>query len=94
MLSLNHKLTAQEALQFGFVAALYENEREVWNRLEQVGKLPLASIVANKSLLRRFTMAELTAANKNEINCLIERITSEEAFEAMMNFQMARKSKL
>lgn len=87
-------MSAQEAHQFGFVSHVYEKEQEVWDRLEQISKLPLGSFIANKSLLRKFTIEELEAANQSEINLLVERMGSEEAFNAMVNFQLSRKNKL
>jgi Delta3-Delta2-enoyl-CoA isomerase len=96
MLSLNHKLTASEALNFGFVAKVYENINEVWEKLSQIEKLPMGSIITNKKLMRKFTIEELKKANLAEIEQLVLRMQSEEALEAMLNFQAskAKKSKL
>lgn len=95
MLQLNHKLTAQEAYNFGFVAAVYKDVSEVWKKLEQISDLPIGSIIANKKLTRKFTIEELEKANYAEADALSERFGSEEALMAMMNFQSRRaKSKL
>lgn len=93
MLMLNHKMTAQEALSFGFVAQIYKNEQEVWNKLKQIETLPLGSILANKKLTRKFTIEELESANKSEIEQLGERFLSEDAVNAILSFQQSRQKK-
>lgn len=93
MLQLNHKMTAKEALSFGFVASVYKNEKEVWQKLNQITELPLGSILTNKMLMRKFTLNELEKANLNEAEQLVERMQSEEAFMAMVNFQSSRAKK-
>lgn len=95
MLMLNHKMGAREALSFGLVAHIYQNEKEVWDKLEQIKELPLGSIIANKKLTRKFTVTELENANLSEFDELEKRMVTEEAFMAMINFQQRRnKSKL
>ena len=93
MLMLNHKMDAREALAFGFISGIYKDEREVWDKLEQIKRLPIASIITNKNLMRRFSIDELELANLNEVKGLEERMQSPEALEAMVNFQMSRKNK-
>lgn len=94
MLMLNHKLTAQEAVKYNFVAEIYNNEQEVWEKLKQIDQLSLGSIKANKKLLRKFTINELEEANKLEIEELARRANSEEALLAIMRFSQVKKSKL
>lgn len=93
MLMLNHKMSAQEAFAFGFVACVYKNEREIWAKLNQISHLPIGSIKANKRLIRKFTIDELEQANLNENDELNERFSSEEAFQALLRFQEARRNK-
>lgn len=92
MLMLNHKMSAREALSFGFVAQVYQNEQEVWEKLKQIEKLPLGSIIANKKLTRKFTIHELENANLSEFEELEKRMTTEEAMMAMISFQQSRKN--
>lgn len=96
MLMLNHKMTASEAYQFGFVAEVYKDVQTIHEKLKQVGQLPLGSIMANKRLTRKFTIKELEAANLSEADELAGRFQSEEALMAMIRFQesKANKSKL
>jgi peroxisomal 3,2-trans-enoyl-CoA isomerase len=94
MLLLNHKLSAQEAHQIGFVAHVYRNESEVWDKLKQIDKLPMGSIVAGKKLIRAPIIDNMLKANNAEIAALKKLFESEEALEAIINFQMRRKSKL
>lgn len=86
-------MTAKEALAFGFVAHVYQNEQEVWDKLKQIEKLPLGSIMANKRLTRKFTIEELESSNLSEFAELEKRMVTEEAFMAMLNFQESRKNK-
>lgn len=95
MLQLNHKLTADEAYKFGFVADIYKDVSEVWKKLDQIQDLPVGSIIANKKLTRKFTIEELEKVNLAEADGLGERFGSEEALMAMINFQSRKaKSKL
>lgn len=93
MLNLNHKMSAKEALAFGFVSHVYKNEQEIWDKLKQIEELPLGSILANKNLTRKFTISELENANKSEIEFLTERMLSGDALAAMLKFQETRQSK-
>jgi Delta3-Delta2-enoyl-CoA isomerase len=91
MLNLNHKMTAIEAQSIGFVAKVYQNTQEVLQKLNQIENLPMGSILANKMLMRKFTIDELRKANLAEIDQLVDRMGSEEALMAMVNFQSNRK---
>uniref|UniRef100_A0A1B0CMI3 Enoyl-coa hydratase/isomerase n=1 Tax=Lutzomyia longipalpis TaxID=7200 RepID=A0A1B0CMI3_LUTLO len=95
MLLLNHKLTAQEALQFNFVSEVFSMKdlnTKIWPRIEGFAKLPYKSIMTTKSLIKRFETEELEAANIVENEALGERITSEECIQAAMEF-MQKKMK-
>lgn len=94
LLSLNHRLTAEEAYQFGLVAKVYKNESEIWEKLRQIDDLPLGSIMANKRLVRAGRAKMLEEIHNEEVNELTKRFETEEAIEAMIKFQMKRKSKL
>lgn len=96
MLLLNHRMSAQEALQFNVVAELFkmhEFESKLWPRILQYGDLPIGSIKASKQLMKRFELEKLEQANRNEIETLTKRWATEEAMQAVMNF-MTRKSKM
>lgn len=93
MLMLNHRMPAREAERYGFVALVYTDVQEVWDRLKQIKDLPIGSIIANKSLTRKFTIKELEAASAAEAEELGRRFESEEAFTALMSFQQAKKTK-
>lgn len=94
LLILNHKMSAQEAYQFGFVANVYKNESEIWEKLKEIDDLPLGSIVANKRLIRGQMIKKLDEVNNQELVELEKRFETEEAMEAMVRFQMRKKSKL
>ncbi|XP_053687829.1 enoyl-CoA delta isomerase 2 [Sabethes cyaneus] len=96
MLLLNHRMNAQEALQFNVVAELFKREdfeRKLWPRILQYGSLPVGSIKATKQLMKRFDVEKLEQANKAELKALGKRWETEEAMQAIMNF-MTRKSKM
>ena len=95
LLMLNHKLTAREAYEFQFVAHVYKNESEIWSKLKQIDKLPIGSIISNKKLIRGPMIEKLIKVNDGELKELEKRLESEEAIQAVINFQSAkRKSKL
>lgn len=92
---LNHKMTAQEAYKFGFVSHIYKNESEVWDKLKQIQQLPIGSIIANKKLIRDPLKETLKKVLRDESAALLKRYESEEAVQAIINFQMSKqKSKL
>lgn len=94
MLMLNHKMSAKEAYDFKLVAHVYKTESEIWQKLKQIDKLPIGSIIANKKLIRHPIIEKLIRINNDELNELDKRFHSEEALEAIMNFAAAKKSKL
>ncbi|XP_058463623.1 enoyl-CoA delta isomerase 2 [Malaya genurostris] len=96
MLLLNHRMSAQEALQFNVVAELFkrqEFESKLWPRILQYGELPVGSVKATKQLMKKFDLDQLEQANKRELEALAKRWQTEEAMLAVMNF-MTRKSKM
>lgn len=94
LLMLNHKLSAREAYEFNLVAHVYKNESEIWAKLKQIDKLPIGSIISNKKLIRRPMIEKLINVSNNELKEIQTRIESEEAIQAILNFQSARRSKL
>lgn len=93
MLMLNHQMSAKEAYEFGYVAKVYKDENEIWDKLKQIGELPIGSILANKKLTRKFTIEELEKANLSECGQLEKRYASEDVLMAMIRFQESRKAK-
>uniref|UniRef100_A0A182THQ1 Enoyl-CoA hydratase n=1 Tax=Anopheles melas TaxID=34690 RepID=A0A182THQ1_9DIPT len=96
MLLLNHRLSAQEALQFNVVAAVVkkdELETKLWHQILEYGKLPIGSIKATKRLTNRFQRDQLHEANDRETEALMGRYQTEESMNAVMEFMM-RKSKM
>ncbi|XP_070496046.1 enoyl-CoA delta isomerase 2-like [Chironomus tepperi] len=94
LLMLNHKLSAREAYECQLVAHVYKNESEIWTKLTQIDKLPIGSIISNKKLIRRPMIEKLIKVNDDELKELQTRFESEEAIQAIINFQSAKKSKL
>lgn len=96
MLLLNHRMSAQEALQFQVVSELYKSEdfaTKLWPRILKYGELPIGSVKATKQLMKRFEIEELQKANQRELEALAQRWQTEEAVQAVMDF-MTRKSKM
>lgn len=87
-------MNSQEAYQFGFVAKVYKNDAEIWEKLKEIDELPLGSIMANKKLIRGPMTKKLDEVNNEELSELEKRFETEEAMEAMVKFQMRKKSKL
>lgn len=98
MLMLNYKLSAPEALRYGFVSEIFrtdELESKIWTRVEEFTKLPIGSIKVSKELISKFELENLEKANKNETQALSERWLSDEPMNAVMEFMNRRnKSKL
>ncbi|KAG6455383.1 enoyl-CoA delta isomerase 2 [Manduca sexta] len=70
MLMFNHKMTAKEALDCGFVNYLYKPEEiqsKVWDKITEVSKLSSTSLFATKNLIRGVIQSKLLNANKREM---------------------------
>lgn len=70
MLLCNHRMTAKEALECGFINDIYKPEElqsKVWDKITEVSKLPPISVAATKKLLRDSVRQELLKANDIEI---------------------------
>lgn len=66
-------MPASEALQYGFVNYVYkpdEVQREVWDRIEEVSKLPAHCVQTTKTLMRSAIQDELLKVNEKEIEAL------------------------
>ncbi|GAB0092631.1 enoyl-CoA delta isomerase 2 [Sergentomyia squamirostris] len=88
MLLLNHKLTAQEALRFNFVSNIFTIDKidSVWAKIDEFARLPQQSLMITKSLVQKFAIDQLDAANNDELEALKERFTSEDCMNAAMEF--------
>ncbi|XP_063700728.1 enoyl-CoA delta isomerase 2 [Culicoides brevitarsis] len=95
MLLMNHKMSAEEALRFNFVSEIYDprDSAKVWKKIEELAELPLQSIKTTKALVKKYDLKVLEEVNNMEAKELIERFTSEEAMEAIINFN-TKKHKL
>lgn len=73
MLIMNYKMSASEALQYGFVNYVYkpdEVQMQVWDKIEEVSKLPPHCVQGTKSLFRSTMQDELLRTNEKEIEAL------------------------
>lgn len=95
MLMFGRKLTAEEAVRQGLVARVYPHDslNQAWDQVYQWAKLPPGAMAAAKALIRAPVRKQLHKANDTECNVLTERLQSDEAIEAIINF-LSRKSKL
>lgn len=96
MLLCNHRLSADEALQSGFVAEIFtvaDLDRKVWPRIQEWAEMAHGSVLATKRLISGQSEQEMLAACENELYVLRQRMLGEDSFNAMMQF-MSRKSKL
>lgn len=70
MLLCSHKMSAKEALDCGFVNYIYKADdiqSEVWNKIDEVSKLPQQSVLVTKRLLRNSVRTELLKTNVEEM---------------------------
>ncbi|XP_011564063.2 enoyl-CoA delta isomerase 3, peroxisomal [Plutella xylostella] len=97
MLLLNHKMSAQEALECGFVNYLFKPEElqsKVWDKIVEVSKLPKHSIKATKSLIRN-NCKDLLQVNDKELQALQNVWDSGEHLSSLQNFMLEKnKSKI
>lgn len=94
MLIMNHKMSANEALQYGFVNYVYkpdEVQSKVWDKIKEVSKLPPLCVQATKTLIRINMQDELLRANENEIEAL-EKIWKSDMTDNANHY--ANKSKI
>lgn len=73
MLLFNHKMSAKEALEVGFINRVYKHdelEAKSWEKINEILKLPASSILATKNLLRRVYYDDLLKTNDIEIEVL------------------------
>lgn len=97
VLLFNKILTAHEALQYKFVAEIFngnqELESKIWPKIKEYSQLPPGSLLAGKKVMRDAERQHLLQALKLECDTLYERWQSPEFFEAIQRFAN-RKSKL
>lgn len=93
MLLFNKKLTAAQACEVRLVTEVFPDssfQTEVWTRLKAYAKLPPNSLSLSKQLIRSVEKERLHAVNDAEVKLLTERWTSDECFNAIMNFFQAK----
>uniref|UniRef100_UPI0037E7F551 enoyl-CoA delta isomerase 2 n=1 Tax=Semicossyphus pulcher TaxID=241346 RepID=UPI0037E7F551 len=93
MLLFNKKLSAVQACELGLVTEVFPDssfQSEVWTRLKSYATLPPNSLALSKQLIRATEKERLHAVNEAEVERLIERWTSDECFNAVMNFFQAK----
>jgi len=95
MLMFGRKLTAEEAAQQGLITRVYPHDSldQAWAQVYQWAKLPPGAMAAAKALIRAPIRKQLHNANETECKVLTERLQTDEAVEAIINF-LSRKSKL
>lgn len=95
VLYLNHKLTADEAYQFGLVSRVIPHNKvdELIESLHTYGSIPVKSIIRNKKVVMENFRQFLRKSNVSEIKMLEECLLSEEFSNAVTEF-LSRKSKL
>ncbi|XP_077982955.1 enoyl-CoA delta isomerase 2-like [Glandiceps talaboti] len=96
MLLFGKKLTAHEACERGLVAEVFPDSQfqtEVQKKIKEYAALPKNSLKFSKNLVRGVDKDILHKVNDQECELLIERWTSDECAQAVMNF-FSRKAKL
>ncbi|KAK8392901.1 hypothetical protein O3P69_013134 [Scylla paramamosain] len=94
MLLFNKKFTAHEAKEVGLVTEVFPDasfQQEVWPKLQALAKLPFKSLVYSKALTRDMEKDILHQVNDAECDRLVERWTSEDCINAIMNFFSRKK---
>ncbi|KAI5645378.1 enoyl-CoA hydratase/isomerase domain-containing protein [Phthorimaea operculella] len=99
MLLFNHKMSAQEALECGFVNYLYKPEEiqsKVWDKIIEVSQLPTESVNITRSLIKRNLTDDLLKRNEMEIDELHKIWTSGTYLNNLQQFsdKKSNKSKL
>ncbi|XP_034186095.1 enoyl-CoA delta isomerase 3, peroxisomal [Osmia lignaria lignaria] len=95
MLYLGYKMSAFEAKQYGLVSEVYKEGciDEVWTYLKKLSQLSSESILATKSLVKRWNEKVLLEVNVEESKELLKRIQSSDFSERIMNM-LLHKNKL
>ncbi|XP_068216236.1 enoyl-CoA delta isomerase 2-like [Palaemon carinicauda] len=89
LLMFNKKLTAHQACELGLVTEVFPDatfQQEVWPKLKAYAKLPPKSLIYSKALIRDVERETLHKVNVAECDRLVERWTSEDCMNAIMNF--------
>lgn len=96
MLMYNHKMSAEEALNCGFVNYIYKPEEiqsKVWDKILEVSKLSLHSLSTTKKLMRKVIQDDLVKANERETEEL-NKIWSSGGYVNTVTQALSKKSKL
>ncbi|KAJ2944393.1 hypothetical protein O0L34_g18403 [Tuta absoluta] len=96
MLLFNHKMSAQEALDCGFVNYLYKPEEiqsKVWDKIIEVSQLPTESVINTRNLIKRNHMDDLLKANEMEIEELQKIWTSGTYLKNLQQFSKKKTNK-
>ncbi|KAI6231673.1 CRE-ECH-4 protein [Aphelenchoides besseyi] len=94
MLLFGRKITAQEALDWGFVSRVFPQSTfvsETAELIKQFAELPTESLRFNKKMIRDFSRDELHRVNELECKKLAERWQGKDCAEAIMKFMKSRK---
>lgn len=94
MLLFNKKITAQQAFDVGLVAEVIPAnsfQQKIWPKLQAHAKLPVKSLVYSKALTRDMEKDILHKVNDAECDRLVERWTSEDCINAIVNFFNRKK---
>ncbi|XP_045127437.1 enoyl-CoA delta isomerase 2-like isoform X2 [Portunus trituberculatus] len=94
MLLFNKKLTAHDAKEVGLVTEVFPDgsfQQEVWPKIQAYAKLPIKSLVYSKALTRDVEKDILHQVNDAECDRLVERWTSEDCMNAIINFFSRKK---
>lgn len=93
VLLMNKKLGVEEAKACGLISDFFPDgsfAEETERRVQALAKMPPKSLLYSKMLMRDVVKADLHAANNRECDRLVERFTSDEALQAVMNFFKAK----
>ncbi|XP_071958720.1 enoyl-CoA delta isomerase 2-like isoform X2 [Antedon mediterranea] len=96
VLLFGRKLTADEACDRGLVASVFPDDKfqkETSRLVDEYAKLPKNSMRLSKNLIRSNDKDLLHKVNDAECELLVERWTSDECVQAIMNF-FTQKAKL
>jgi Delta3-Delta2-enoyl-CoA isomerase len=89
ILIFNRKLTAQEAYERNLINEVIPHvnfQQEVWKKVEDFSKLPRQSFLTSRNLIRETDRNLFRQVNKRECDLLMERWSSEEFMQAIMEF--------
>lgn len=95
-LLFNRKLTAREAYERNLLTEVIEHsqlEAKAWRIIEEYSRLPKESLLASKRIVRSTQIDLLKKVNKQEVDTLVERWSSGEFVQVMMDFWKNKSKK-